>query len=169
MNYNEIKQFTQANSSVNYSWKYLKIWLEEQKNEIGLELEPDFQRAHVWNDEKRSKYIEYILKGGISGRAIYFNCSSWMKEFNMPVVLVDGLQRVTAVLKFLNNEITIFDGKYFKDIEGRLPLQASFDVYVNDLPTRKEVLQWYIDLNDGGVAHTSEEIKKVKGLLELEK
>lgn len=169
MNFNEIKQFTQANYHVNHSWDYLKEWLEKKEKEVGLELEPDFQRVHVWNDEKRSKYVEYILKGGISGRAIYFNCSSWMKDFNTPLILVDGLQRVTAVLKFLNNEIAIFDGKYFKDIEGRLPLHASFDVHINDLTTRKDVLKWYIDLNDGGVAHTSEEIKKVKGLLGLEK
>jgi hypothetical protein len=29
-------------------------------------------------------------------------------------------------------------------------------------------LQWYLDLNDGGVVHTKEELDKVRGLLTLE-
>ncbi len=36
---------------------------------------------------------------------------------------------------------------------------------VNDLLTREEVLQWYIDLNTGGTDHTDEEINRVKEML----
>jgi len=39
---------------------------------------------------------------------------------------------------------------------------------VNDLQTRGEVLQWYIEMNSGGVVHSDEEIKRVKKLLEQE-
>jgi len=41
-------------------------------------------------------------------------------------------------------------------------------INVNDLQTRAEVLQWYIDFNSGGVVHTAEEIARVKALLEKE-
>ena len=41
--------------------------------------------------------------------------------------------------------------------------------FVNDLKTRKEVLQWYVDLNAGGTVHTEAEIDKVRKLLVLEK
>ena len=37
---------------------------------------------------------------------------------------------------------------------------------VNNLKSEKEVLQWYIDMNAGGTPHTSEEIKRVKKMIE---
>jgi hypothetical protein len=40
---------------------------------------------------------------------------------------------------------------------------------VNDLKTKAEVLQWYLDINSGGVVHTETELEKVKRLLTKEK
>jgi hypothetical protein len=37
-------------------------------------------------------------------------------------------------------------------------VDMDFVFAVNDLPTRAAVLQWYLDLNTGGVVHTSHEI-----------
>jgi hypothetical protein len=39
---------------------------------------------------------------------------------------------------------------------------------VNELKTRREVLQWYLDLNAGGVVHTTKEIERVRELLAKE-
>ena len=36
---------------------------------------------------------------------------------------------------------------------------------VNDLKTEREVLQWYVDMNAGGTPHTTEEIDRVKKLI----
>lgn len=42
-------------------------------------------------------------------------------------------------------------------------------IYINDLQYEKDVLQWYIEMNEGGTPHTKEEIQRVKDLLsELE-
>jgi hypothetical protein len=38
-------------------------------------------------------------------------------------------------------------------------------IHVNNLKTEKEVLQWYIDMNAGGTPHTTEEIDRVKKLI----
>ncbi len=43
---------------------------------------------------------------------------------------------------------------------------AAMYLNVNDLKTEKEVLQWYVDMNAGGTPHTSEEIEKVKRMIE---
>ena len=40
------------------------------------------------------------------------------------------------------------------------------EIVINNLPTRKQVLQWYLQMNKGNVAHTEEEINKVEKLLE---
>jgi hypothetical protein len=85
------------------------------------------------------------------------------------MVLVDGLQRLTALIRFLNNEIPIF-GNYFKDFEDNPRDSLTMIRFnINDLQTKAEVLQWYLDMNTGGTVHSDEEIQRVKELLEKEK
>lgn len=172
MRFCDIPKFTSVGSyQINVSWDYLehslKHWNDNKIPGSGVELCPDFQRGHVWDEDKQIRYVEYILRGGRSGREIYWNCSSWMREFNTPIQLVDGLQRVTAVRKFMNNEIKAF-GIYCNEFEDKLGFDYDFIFNVNNLKTRAEVLQWYIELNEGGVVHTKEEIARVKALLKEE-
>jgi hypothetical protein len=169
--FKDIPQFTRsANYEVNISWDYLEDWLNHLDESYGLELEPDFQRSHVWDDDKRIKYVEFILRGGKSSKNLYFNCKGWMSNATPGrVVLVDGLQRLTAVRKFINNEIKAFGHHYKEYTDSLRVVLHSFTVFVNDLETRKEVLQWYLDLNSGGVVHTEEELEKVRELLKNEK
>jgi hypothetical protein len=169
MKFKSIPKYTQANYHVNHFWDHNLSFLQTYIDEYKLDINPDFQRAHVWTEDKQTKYVEYIMRGGISGKDIYLNCPGWMKDFRGPFVLVDGKQRLEAVRRFMNNEIKAF-GSFLKDFEDKFPImEFGFIAHINDLPTRKQVLQWYIDLNDGGVVHTSAEIKKVQKLLELEK
>lgn len=131
-------------------------------------MNPDFQRGHVWTEEQQIRYVEYLLSGGESGRDIYFNNPSHMSQFNQPYVLVDGLQRLTAVMKFIDNELPVFDGLRYDDFDSRLTHVDLF-IHINDLRSKEEVLTWYVQMNDGGTPHTKEEIERVKCLIEKEK
>lgn len=163
-----IPRFTpMPNYRVTMSWDFMERWIQEH-SKYSIDMNPEFQRAHVWSEDQQRRYVEYILKGGASGREVYWNQSGWMNDFKGTLYLVDGKQRIEAVRRFMNNEIAIFDGDYRKDYEGIMPLDASFNWNINTLKTYKEFLQWYIDLNDGGIAHTTEEIAKVKILLQKE-
>lgn len=83
----------------------------------------------------------------------------------MDYVCVDGLQRITAAQKFIHNEIKVF-GSYFDEYEDKMRLvNNTLILNVNDLKSEKEVLQWYIDMNAGGTPHTTEEIDRVKKLI----
>jgi hypothetical protein len=64
MNFQNVEQITYGHYRVNVSWGYLEENLQHYKKNYGLELQPDFQRAHVWTDEQRTKYVEWILMGG---------------------------------------------------------------------------------------------------------
>jgi hypothetical protein len=167
MKFKELPRFTRAAKyRVNISWRYITEWVEKQIDDLKLDLNPDFQRGYVWSDIQKTNYVEYALRGGISGHDLYFNCAGWMHDFRGPFVLVDGKQRLSAVLGFLNNQVTVFGGHLYKDFEDKLgSLEPGFNVNINDLSTRKEVLQWYIDLNSGGTVHTDEELKKVRKLI----
>lgn len=171
MKFSEIPKLTQAGHyQVNTSWRYLEKTLDDFTNELNLQLNPDFQRGHVWTKEQQIAYVEFILRGGKSARVIYFNCPHWNSGYdpNAEFVCVDGLQRLTAALAFLHNEIPAF-GCYYKDFEDELPFDIDFLFNVNDLKTKAEVLQWYIEMNSGGTPHTNKEITRVKMLLEQEK
>ena len=176
MTFGEIKTFTRASYQFNMPWKDLEKWIEDNSKEKvneegyeGLNLNPDFQRIHVWTEEKQKAYVEFRLRYGNSGKDLLFNYPGYATIEPGEMVLVDGKQRLEAVRKFLRNELRIFEGYYLKDFTDHLRPDMDFLICINDLKTKKEILQWYLEINDGGVVHTKDEIDKVKDLLKLEK
>jgi uncharacterized protein with ParB-like and HNH nuclease domain len=169
MKLREIKLMTIAKYSIDVPWCSLKNTIERYEEEFKFEMSPDFQRDYVWREEDASKYIEWILKGGRSGRDIYLNCQGWMRKFEGPMVVVDGQQRLTSVLKFLNNEVKAF-GYYLDEFEDkeytRNNFEYGFKFHIADLDNKKDVVQWYLDLNECGVAHTDADLQKARQILE---
>lgn len=172
--FRSIPQFTRTPGyHVDVGWDYLESWMKDHL-EQGLNIDPDFQRAHVWTEAQQIAYVEYALRGGLSGKAIYFNHPHWMhfkakKTDYDDFVLVDGKQRLNAVLRFLHSEIPAFGslrGEYTDKIRLAGP---GFSVFVNDLPKRADVLTWYLEMNTGGTVHTDAEIEKVRKMLAEEK
>lgn len=171
--FHDIPQFTKmAGYGVDVQWDYLERHLGrygEYPN--GLDLDPDFQRGHVWTEAQQAAYVEHCLRGGWASRVLLFNCVGWNHGSGDPgpIVLVDGKQRLTAVLRFLHDEISIFGGHRRCDYTDHMSMfSATFRVCVNDLPTRAAVLNWYIELNAGGTPHTNAELDKVRALLKVE-
>lgn len=173
MKFKDIKPFTSdGNYKVNMSFDYLIQWLQEQQAEYGLNLNPDFQRGHVWTEEQQVAWLEHVIRGGKNGLTLYFNDPYWMSfcektdEYH-DFVCVDGLQRITAIHRFMGNELMVF-GSLYKEFEDPFWLRnnISLEVVVNNLKSRREVLQWYIDMNTGGTPHPSSEIERVRALME---
>jgi len=166
--YRDIKGFTKIPAyKVDNGLEDFKKRIEDDINKKGLQLNPDFQRGHVWTEEQQIKFVEYILKGGETGRDLYFNHEGWFRDWKGEYVCVDGLQRITAVSRFLNDEIPVF-GCYFHEYEDGLPMRIMFHWHVNDLQTKEEVLRWYLEMNDGGTPHTEEELDKVRKMISNE-
>ena len=171
MKFTDIKPFTnwgQHKEAVR--WSAIERVLEEWKKDYGLDIDPDFQREHVWTEKQQIAYVEYCLRSGRVGRDILFNCDwgNFDIETRENMVLVDGKQRLQAVRLFMSNKIEVFGHKH-SEFDDKLNMtEHVFFFYVNNLKTKKEVLQWYLDLNTGGTIHTEEEIEKVKLLLKKE-
>ena len=165
MRFRNIKQFPHCSYRVDIAWNYLETYIKDQEETIGLNLDPDFQRAHVWNRDQQVKYVEYILQGGTSGKELYFNCTGWMNGFKGPYEIVDGKQRLQAVRLFMANEIPAF-GHSIEEYEDKPDLLvARFSWNIAALDTRREVLEWYLNFNSGGSVHTEEELQKVRDML----
>lgn len=166
--FRNIKTFPRCPYRCDVSWTHLERHIAREVKDVHLDLNPDFQRAHVWNTTQQTAYIEYILQGGTSGRELYFNCVGWMRDWRGPYVIVDGKQRMEAVRAFMRGDIPAF-GSYINDYEDEPDmLIARFSWNVASLDSRADVLRWYINFNRGGTVHTEDEIERVKHLLKLE-
>lgn len=168
--FRDIPKFERPAYQCDQPWQDLERWIERHASISGsyMDMDPPYQRDHVWTEEQQVAFVEFCLRGGESGRDIYFNCSTWGTKYNTPVEIVDGKQRLTAVRLFMNDEIPAF-GHTLSQYEDRLPqLSASFRVHVHKLQTRAAVIRWYIDLNYAGTPHSDEELERVRLLLEEE-
>ena len=178
MKFKSTTQFFSCHYQVSTPWKYLEETLKRYHDResiqgcLGLDLNPDFQRGHVWSEDKQIAYVEFCLRGGDSSRTILFNHPNWQGNYVGMMTLVDGKQRIEAVRKFMRNELAVFDGHFIDDFEDKeimlRSFHAEFIFKINNLKTRRELLEWYLQLNDGGVIHTREELDKVQKLLDVE-
>lgn len=154
------------------------ISLQEDAKNLGgeLQLNPDFQRGHVWSVEKQIAFIENVLRKSAPVE-LKFNCAKFFesnKEINPninggDIVCIDGLQRLTAIREFVANKFKVFERYYATDLK-----QTPFDIgrytfkfEMFDFDDKRDLLQFYIDLNSGGVVHSKEEIERVKSILEF--
>ena len=133
--------------------------------DYGLEMQPDFQRSICWTDEQCSKFLEAIFEERKLNLDVYFNCGFYEGNVKRPSYCVDGLQRITAIERFLKDEINVF-GYKCSQLTGVKSVRYGVYIHFNKLDSYKDVLRWYIELNDTGVAHTEEELDKVRELIE---
>ena len=165
----DILRFPQAHYEVTVEWGYVEEWLTEQFREAEVDLDPDFQRGHVWTSAQQTAYCEFILRGGESSRVLYWNHPEWggVKRGSGMLTLVDGKQRLEAVRSFLRNEVAVFNGVFLRDMEPRILRKTgvAFQMRIAKLPSRREVIEWYLMINAGGTPHTPEEIQRVRALL----
>ena len=143
---------------------------------LGFDLCPDFQRGHVWTDQQQTRYIENVLRRIVSddGLMIRLNCPSWRDtiaddaDLLDQVVCIDGLQRLTAIRKFMAGQIEPFGLTKDEILKGwglrRMDRVVVFQIY--DFQYRHELLQFYLDINGGGTPHTPAELERVRLLLQ---
>jgi len=168
MKFSDIKQMTRPGYACDHLLYMLPGAIRSYQEENGLDMNPDFQRVHVWTPEQQTRYMEFLLQGGNSSRDIYFNCPGWMGSFKGPFQLVDGKQRLAACVGFMDGTVEVFGGLRIEHFSDK-PFNPRLRFHINTLETRQEILQWYLDINSGGVVHTADELRKVRELLDLEK
>lgn len=165
MKFSDIPRISQANYRVDVPWYHLRRHLEMMADGGKLELDPPYQRGYVWTLEQKIAYIEFRLKGGMSGGDIFWNAPGWNDATSDTVELVDGKQRLNAVLEFLDGKFPAF-GLMIHEFKGDLDMvRYRFKFHINDLKDPADVLQWYIDMNTGGSIHTEDDLAPAYKLL----
>ncbi|MDH1929025.1 MULTISPECIES: DUF262 domain-containing protein [Pseudomonas] len=163
-----------AKQEMNYQFKRALPGLESLGLEYGgFNLQPDYQRGHVWTIDQQTAYLENVLRGVIdtAGLLLKFNCPNWENHKYQGALprgfeCLDGLQRLTAVIKFCEGEVRPF-GLSVEDLaySSFSVTNFHFRVAFYDFQTRADVLRHYLAFNGGGVVHSKDELDRVKGLL----
>lgn len=111
--------------------------IRDWDNNNRLELKPDFQRNEVWTRAAQIMLIDTIIRG-IPIPKIYIK--SIMCNGNTYRVVIDGQQRLTAILKFVKNKLKL-SKPYSGEYEG---------FFFSDLPddVQNEILRYKIDINE---------------------
>lgn len=130
-----------------------------------LVLDPAFQRHNVWAPKQKSELIESILMGIPIPLMYLFEDQYGRKQ------VVDGKQRITAILDFLDNKykltglkvLSYNNGKFFKELD--LKMQGVFEdyqllCYVIQPPTPERVKYDIFDrVNRGGTSLNKQEMR----------
>lgn len=77
-----------------------------------INLSPDFQRNAIWDNQRKCRLIESILLR-IPLPVFYFSADK-----TGALSVVDGLQRLTAIKEFMNNELVLKRLEYLNECEG---------------------------------------------------
>lgn len=132
-----------------------------------LILDPDFQREYKWDKEgweRASKFIESCLMR-IPLPSCYF-----AEDDNGKHIVIDGVQRLTTIVKFMKNEFKLegmsvyknLEGKYFRDLDDfRTDIETTT---IRCIILRKDnpkglVQEIFSRLNQGAVQLSHQEIR----------
>jgi len=129
-------------------------------DEIVQHMIPGFQRDNnKWDNDMKLKYVENILMG-YSDKLLLFTLNSTSDELRECMIL-DGLQRTTAIMDMLDDIILPFGHKYsdFEKNNIRFNVNLSVRYYVFD--EWKEVGEFYIHMNEN-ITHSPQDIQKAR-------
>lgn len=146
--------------------QYSTFEIKRMAEETGdLILAPPFQRRLVWKLDQKRELVESLLMGIPIPVVYVFEDEEGKKH------VVDGRQRISAIISFLNDEFTLdklkmlpaFNGRRFSDLA---PLYRSkieryqIPVYVIEPPTPERVKYDIFDrVNRGGTQLNNQEMR----------
>lgn len=148
-------------------------WFNSLRNDGSLQISPKFQRRAVWMEKERSFLMDTIL-GDLPFPEVYMQITTDAETGKQQHIVVDGQQRITSILKFIDNEFTLptndnWAGEDFRDLstdqKGALwdyKIVVRFLRRTND----DEIRNIFTRLNTNNVALNDQELRnaRYKGL-----
>ena len=120
---------------------------------------PDFQRSNdQWTQDMQIKFVENVVKG-FKTKIQLFEIKG--KEYINGCMILDGLQRTTALSKFVEGEFEIFDGIHYDDIKDNIlrGLSKTVVLEVFNFDSMNDAIDFYIEMNEN-ITHSPEDIAK---------
>lgn len=138
-----------------------------ESNPVKLKLNPDFQRKYKWDQDgwlRSSKFIESCLMR-IPLPSCYF-----AEDHDGNHIVIDGVQRLTTIQKFFNDEFSLEGMTTFRELEGKKfselgSLRSELEsTTIRCIVLRKEnpkalIREIFSRLNQGAVKLSDQEIR----------
>lgn len=138
-------------------------WIEQEK----LILRPEYQRNFVWDRKKQSLLIESLMLK-IPIPAFYFD-----ESIDGIKTVIDGMQRLTTISRFMNNEFKLTGLQYIKECEDKRfqDLEIKYQSRIEDTQLAVNILDArcpylvkfdvFRRINTGGVQLQPQEIRNI--------
>jgi uncharacterized protein YndB with AHSA1/START domain len=153
----------------------LKRLATDMSKAVDVNYTPDFQRGHVWTPDQQLKFTEALVRKFIPPHllVVQFNYPHWRDhtpDSDLPneIQCIDGLQRITAIRKFMAGEIKPF-GLHVDQLQRTTlsfhRMTRVVRIQMHAFTRKADLLQYYLDLNEGATPHAPEELSRVKAML----
>lgn len=152
-------------NSSNHPISDLRDWNNDKK----LEIRPDFQRREVWSKAAKIMLIDTIIRN-IPMPKLYIE--TLVNNRGTYRIVIDGQQRITAILGFLNDEYAMpanysfsreWQGKKFSEVTPEMQNTfLNYQLNINNLvnPTEEEVRDLYSRVNKYTVQLNKQELRR---------
>ena len=155
---------------MNYDVSFQTVsWFNDRKNDGTLEISPKFQRRAVWLEKERALLLETILNL-LPFPEIYVYVETDPDSGKQNYAVVDGQQRITSILKFVDNEFSLprndtWNGEYFRDLSPEIKgLFWDYKIVVRSLrqTNDEEIRSLFTKLNTNNIALNDQELRNAR-------
>ncbi len=144
-------------------------WINELRNNDSLEISPDFQRRAVWLENERSQLMDTVISD-LPFPEMYYQVETDAATGKQKYIVVDGQQRTTTLLKFIDNEFSLpdksaYSGKYFRDLDDTVKSRFwNYKVVIRFLKMTNdaEIRDLFRRLNTNNMVLTDQELRNAK-------
>lgn len=136
---------------------------------FGVDMNPEYQRDHVWNESDKVELIDSIMNNVDIGKFVFVqrdHAESKEKGTGYYEIL-DGKQRLNAIIEFFEDRFR-YKGKVFSELHGYDRAHfVNYSVSVATLTnfSLEKRMETFIRLNTAGRIMDKEHLEKVKQML----
>lgn len=133
---------------------------------FGVDMNPDYQRDHVWELSDKISLIDSIMNNSDIGKFL-FNRRDYVDAETPLYEIIDGKQRVSAILEFIEDR---FEYKGLKFSQMHLRDQHQIKGKVVNIAevqnsTKEQLINLFIKVNTSGRIMSKDHLDKVRKML----
>lgn len=144
-------------------------WINGRRTDGTLEISPKFQRRAVWMEAERKALIGTIMDG-LPFPEIYVQHQTDINTGAEKHIVVDGQQRITSILMFIDNEISLpiegdWNGQYFSRLDEEQKAKFwNYKVVVRGLSNANdvEIRDLFQRLNTNNISLNDQELRNAR-------
>ncbi|ENT6848876.1 TPA: DUF262 domain-containing protein [Vibrio vulnificus] len=144
-------------------------WLNDRRNDETLEISPKFQRRAVWLESERSELMNTVCSS-LPFPEVYIQVVTDVDSGKQTYIVVDGQQRITSILKFIDGEFTLpngddWNGEYFRDLTPEQKVAFwDYKVVIRNLrkTNEAEIRSVFAKLNTNNVVLNDQELRNAR-------